>query len=238
MRQTLWRAAVPVVLGLAAWMCWRESALTARVAEARLHLATLHFDIGEQPAPARSLSDVLPGGAMPLAEQIRDHRATAAYWLARYDEVMTVGREEGDASRLGLAANAAFRAAQLQGGLGEEASRRLDGVLDAYAAVLRADPTNLDAAYNFEHVARLRDIVARASAPRPAKPGAPAPRAPRPSVQARAGDLPAGPTIHGQPGGPPEDIKAEEFQIIAPMDYGEREGQPESSPGGQLKRKG
>jgi hypothetical protein len=52
------------------------------------------------------------------------------------------------------------------------------------------------------------------------------------------GDLPAGPTIHGGPGGPPPDAKTEEFQIIMPMEYGDREAQPLATPGARRERKG
>jgi hypothetical protein len=53
-----------------------------------------------------------------------------------------------------------------------------------------------------------------------------------------AGDLPAGPTIHGSPGAPPPDTKMEELQMIAPMDYGDREAQPTPTPGVKRERKG
>ena len=52
------------------------------------------------------------------------------------------------------------------------------------------------------------------------------------------GDLPAGPTIHGGPGAPPPDAKTEEFQTIMPMEYGDREAQPEATPGVKRQRKG
>ena len=52
------------------------------------------------------------------------------------------------------------------------------------------------------------------------------------------GDLPAGPTIHGAPGAPPPDAKMEELQTIAPMEYGDREAQPEATPGAKRERKG
>jgi hypothetical protein len=52
------------------------------------------------------------------------------------------------------------------------------------------------------------------------------------------GDLPAGPTIHGGPGAPPPDAKMEELQTIAPMEYGDREAQPEATPGAKRERKG
>ena len=52
------------------------------------------------------------------------------------------------------------------------------------------------------------------------------------------GDLPAGATIHGGPGAPPPDAKMEELQMIAPMEYGDREAQPEATPGAKRERKG
>ena len=104
-------------------------------------------------------------------------------------------------------------------------------MLQAYAAVLKASPRHADAAYNYEYVSRVRDRVASRV---PGK----TPPALAPVAAARAGDLPGGPTIHGRPGGPPPEAKAEEFQVIAPMEYGDREAQPEATPGGKIQRKG
>jgi hypothetical protein len=33
-------------------------------------------------------------------------------------------------------------------------------------------------------------------------------------------------------------MKAEEMEVIAPMNYGDREAQPEATPGGKRERKG
>jgi hypothetical protein len=109
--------------------------------------------------------------------------------------------------------------------------QRLDGVLQAYASALKASPRDADAAYNYEYVARLPEAVARAKG----KPVKPETVTPAPLV---AGDLPAGPTIHGRPGAPPPDAKMEELQMLAPMEYGDREAQPEATPGGKRERKG
>jgi hypothetical protein len=89
----------------------------------------------------------------------------------------------------------------------------------------------VEAAYNYEYVARLRDRVARAPLGKPVKP------APAPAL-ATAGDLPMGPTIHGRPGAPPPEAKMEDLQMLAPMEYGDREAQPEATPGGKRERKG
>ena len=64
-----------------------------------------------------------------------------------------------------LAANAAFRASAPQGADRRDAVERLDGVIRAYAEVLRKDPSDADAAYNYEYVVRLRDTLAKAPAP-------------------------------------------------------------------------
>ena len=81
-------------------------------------------------------------------------------------------------------------------------------------------------------MSRVRDQVAR-SAGKPVKELPRTAAAPR-----RPGDLPAGPTVHGRPGGPPPEMKAEEMEVIAPMNYGDREAQPEATPGGKRERKG
>jgi len=127
--------------------------------------------------------------------------------------------------------------------------QQLDGVLRAYAFVLKAGPQHADAAYNYEFVARVRDRVAstaQAVAPKPARgehdhrQTAMAPEAPSSPVLSAfaSGDLPTGPTVHGRPGGPPPSVKGEDFQIKAPMDFGDREAQPQPTPGGRLPRKG
>jgi hypothetical protein len=107
--------------------------------------------------------------------------------------------------------------------------QKLDGVLQAYASALKASARDLDAAYNYEYVARVRDQVARS-------PGkmklTPAPAA------AMAGDLPAGATIHGKPGMPPPEAKMEDLEMLAPLEYGDREAQPEATPGAKRERKG
>lgn len=201
--------------GLAAggYWSWTEAARAGRAAEASQRIATLQFaDVEGDVDPATT--------------------ATVAYWLGRYGSVTadtTTG--ESDAFVLRTAANAAFRAYEREPGAGPAAVQRLDGVLQAYASALKASPRDIDAAYNYEYVARLRDVTARAKG----KPSKPEAVTPPPLV---AGDLPAGPTIHGRPGAPPPDAKMEELQMLAPMEYGDREAQPEATPGGKRERKG
>ena len=225
------RLTIAVLLFVAAWLCRSEATLATRVAGARQQMATLQFEVDDTLTPSASISDYLQGDEGSLSENIRRIHTTVAYWTGGYDDVMNEAGRELDPAILLTAANAAFRASERTGGVGAEQVQRLDGVLQAYASVLKAAPRHADAAYNYEYVSRLRDRVA-------ARPSGKTPPVPQPVAASRAGDLPDGSTIHGRPGGPPPEAKAEQFQVIAPMEYGDREAQPEATPGGKIQRKG
>jgi hypothetical protein len=219
-------------------MCWNEAALARRVAAAHVRLATLRYEaaaaIDDAPTPLSRLG--VPG--LSLAPEIERHRSRAGYWLARTTADADApaaarplaGARGGNVAADGEAAdtdvmfvrtNAAFRAATRQTSDRNAAVERIDNVIQAYGEVLRADADNADAAYNYEYAVRLRDTIARGRPARPRRPGAP--EAPEVSI-----DLPAGPTIHGVPGGPPPDIPGDQFRTLAPMPYEERE---ETDPG-------
>jgi hypothetical protein len=233
MKTIISRMLIALVFALAAWFSRAESALAARVAEARQDMATLNHRELDTLTPERGLSDYLAGGERRgLSDEIRVVKSAVAYWLGRYGAVAADTSESAvDAQILLTAANAAFRESQNDTVVGPAAVQRLDGVLQAYAAALKASPRNVEAAYNYEYVARLRDQVARSPQGRIAK-------TPASAGPVMAGDLPAGPTIHGAPGAPPPDAKMEELQMIAPMEYGDREAQPEATPGAKRERKG
>jgi len=223
---------IAVALAVAAWLSWSESKLAAQVADAKQDIATLDHDNLDAITPRSSLSDYLPGDRRRLSDDVRIAKATVAYWLGRYGAVAADPTDgEADATILLTAANAAYREAQRDPAVGPAAVQRLDGVLQAYASALKASPRNVEAAYNYEYVARIRDQVARSPQGRIA--GSTAASGP-----VMGGDLPAGPTIHGGPGAPPPDAKMEELQTIAPMEYGDREAQPEATPGAKRERKG
>ncbi|HWI18652.1 MAG TPA: hypothetical protein VNT81_12950 [Vicinamibacterales bacterium] len=233
MKTTISRLLVAAVLAIAAWLSYSESQMAAQVADARQAIATFDHANAESWSPRASLSDYLPGDRRSLADDVRVVKARVAYWLGRYDGVAadtTASTADGDI--LLAVANAAFRDSQRDTATGSAAAQRLDGVLQAYASALKASPRNAEAAYNYEFVSRLRDRVARTPQGR-------IPRAPGITGEpVMAGDLPAGPTIHGNPGAPPPDTKMEELQMIAPMDYGDRESQPTPTPGARRDRKG
>jgi hypothetical protein len=175
----------------------------------------------------RALAQVVIGIALIAA-------ATAAWFTARqlharaaHEERLMTFQESLPATSLLETANADFRKAQKQAHvLGVEG---LDRLLQAYASALRNEPFNRDAAYSYEYVARLRDQVARTRRP---------PASNTTSTPVTPDDLPDGPTLHGRPGAHPSDSPGEEFEIVTPMDYGEREAQPEATPGRRLPRKG
>jgi Spy/CpxP family protein refolding chaperone len=148
------------------------------------------------------------------------------YWAGRYDA--PTANDDADSLSLLTAANASFRKAQRDSN-GAPAVERLEQVMQSYVSVLKNGGFNRDAAYNYEYVSRLRDVMAKAK-PRSARPPG--------GKNAPADDLPAGPTIHGRPGMHPPATRGEEFEVLTPMDYGEREAQPEPTPGRPLPRKG
>lgn len=195
-------------------------------------LVTLHYDGAVDagaPRPGRVAAALVVD---PVA--VARRQLTVDYWLGRYDEIVTTHGGATDADMLLVAANAAFRAARQDRAVGPEAARQLDGVLQAYAAVLKAAPRHADAAFNFEYVSRLRDRIGQMKPAPPAKER----ESPRGAGPIRTSDLPSGPTVHGLPGGPPPEIKAEEFQILTPRDLGDREADPEQAPGSRMRRKG
>jgi hypothetical protein len=232
MRTVITRMLIAVVLAVAAFLSWSESKLAARVADAKQDIATLNHDNLDALTPQAALSDYLPGDRRHLSDDVRVAKATVAYWLGRYGAVAADTTEgQADAEILLTAANAAYREAQRDPAVGPAAVQRLDGVLQAYASAMKASPKNIEAAYNYEYVSRIRDQVARSPQGRIAK-------SPAAAGPVMGGDLPAGATIHGGPGAPPPDAKMEELQTIAPMEYGDREAQPEATPGGKRERKG
>lgn len=240
MRTIIIRLLLAALFAIAAWLSSRESRLTDQVAEAKQAIATFDYATTQALEPHRAVSDYLSRDQRRLSDDITVAKADVAYWLGRYDAVAGDTGGRADADILLAAANAAFRASQHDPATGPAAIQKLDGVLQAYASAMKATAKTdalasvavaKEAAYNYEYVARIRDQVAR-------DPKSRAAQAVPPAGIVMGGDLPAGPTIHGTPGAPPPDAKTEEFQTIMPMEYGDREAQPEATPGAKRERKG
>jgi len=234
---------VAVLLFAAGALSWSEAAATRRVAQSHLRLATLHYDADEDATERpNALIERLPGMGS-LADDVDRHKANVEYWLARYQALadpsgaVGAGPAPEDPMLRLVAANAQFRASAPRTADPKVAIERLDGVIQAYADVLRRDPSLSDAAYNFEYVARLRDTIARE------KPAARSAREKKlasvvPKTEEATVDLPTGPTIHGLPGGPPEGVPMSDFKTLSPMRYDEREEQMEPGRGKAIRRKG
>lgn len=231
---------IALLLFLAGAASWKEARLSTRLADAHLRLATLRYDTEDDIDEALSVWNRLPFLATgSVAEDVRRHRATTAYWLERFDTLTTLttagGQASADPQLLLLAANASFRASAPYAGERKAAIERLDAVMQAYADVLRRDPARSDAAFNYEFVARMRDTLAKMP---PSRPGAKDRQPPGKKPVNISVDLPAGGTVHGLPGGPPEGTDMSDFKTITPMRYDEREEQTLPGRGKELKRRG
>ena len=139
-------------------------------------------------------------------------RPAAEYWRGNYDAVPT------GADPL-VAANASYRAAMAPGGTAQQVVGRLDGVIKQYADVLRNDPGNEQAAFNYEFVVRFRAAIAARGVPLP------------PAADSNA-------TLHGTVGAPPPGKDMKQFKMIVPMRPDERREAEEAGRAGKRVRKG
>lgn len=259
MKAIIGRAVAAVVLVAGGWLCWTAANLERRLAEANRQVATLQYaaPIAEYDAIEQSLGLLgrVPWMAADLATGVRQRRAAAQYWQANYatfslERDMTGQLVESDPDILFLAANATYRATQRPSAGRQADTRALETVMANYADVLKRQPGHEDAAYNYEFLVRARDLVTRSRQPR-GRPGqtrqadadterptgGPSPDGPE--SRTAASDLPTGPTIHGQPGGPPPGTDMSEFKMLVPMRPEERTEDPtEAGVGGKKVRRG
>jgi len=223
-----------LVLIFAGGVLLAQARVTDRAAEAHRKLAVLQY-VGQDALDSTTATWDEPRWDMGvLASDITRYRTTVTYWLGRHDALtplleLTGPQAVKDPAVLYAAANAAFRKSAPTKGDRKEAVERLDGVMQAYADVVRMDPTHADASYNYEYVARIRDLVAKGRVP----PGVPPNRTD--TIQA---DLPPGPTVHGWPGMPPPEVDLGDFKTLTPMKFEEREEMAEPGKGAFQKRKG
>jgi hypothetical protein len=205
-----------------------------RLASAQEALASLDFvetaaaydDLERYAGYAR----YMPWIARGTLNQLDARRAAVRYWTGDYEALDAAtsginGDEEPDVETLFLAANAVYRLGQVGAPDREGLLRALDSALSAYAVVLRSSPGHVDAAFNYEYLTRVRGAIATEQ--------------PQGSQGSPTGSDPFGaPTtqsLHGWPGGPPDEQSPDEFQIHVPMEEEERQG---TQPGGdQLRRR-
>lgn len=156
----------------------------------------------------------MPGEAATMAAA-KNLTATAGYWQADY----TALAANPDAKL--LAANAAYRTLRREGGTWQTVVGRLDTVIKSYGEVLRAEPEQVDAAFNYEYAIRLRSLVATRK-----QPVAP--------YESMASDI----TIHGTAGAPPAESDTKKFKMIVPMRPDERLEAERAGKGATKVRKG
>jgi hypothetical protein len=183
--------AAVALLVAAAWL-WTRGSEADRLAGAGRALVTLQY-----------------GQAM----QTGATSAAARYWRGDYAVVSAADDPL-------LAANAAYRAAVIPGGAAKEMVTRLDEVVKRYAEVLRTDPQNEDAAFNYEYVVRYRAAIAARG------------------VAVPPDDDGSGATPHGRAGAPPRGTAPQQFKMLVPMRPDERREAEEAGKTGRRIRKG
>jgi hypothetical protein len=223
------RCVAALALILAGLVSWNAASVAEDLAARHERRATL---LDEQPLRSSAWRDLIARVVDAGVAGDAGAPAQGDYWKRRYDALAGGSAlEEGDPARLLMAAHALFRKMEREGAR-TSGPERLDQVLQAYESVLKNGGFNHDAAYNYEFVSRLRDTVARS---KPTSAARPSPAKPPGDTK---DDLPRGPTIHGRPGTHPPTSRGEDFEVLTPMDYGDREAQPEPTPGRPLPRKG
>jgi hypothetical protein len=247
MRKVLGQAAIALVLFAVGYVSWTVGQLQNRVADAHEELALLRYN-----AANASYDDIeasmgyvsrVPWVADSLLTDVRGDHAIGDYWLARYDSLgapRDVGGAivERQASELVLAANAGFRTSQRESADRQAMLARLDAAIKTYTELLKKNPGDADAAYNYEYVVRLRDTVSKAKPQPPGKREDPAKLVQKLTGVVMAGDLPEGRTVHGDPGAPPPNTDMTQFKMHIPVRPDERQGGSDAGQGKEKIRKG
>jgi hypothetical protein len=240
MKSALTPFVLAFLLFVAGGVAWTLGQAEDRIARVKTEIATMEFGAvapGGQEADEldRSLGYAarVPVIGTGMTSEASDARATASYWLGRYD-ALALDRDAGgapvehDPEVLLLAANADYRASRLDAIDRQTALDRLEVIIRNYGDVLKSSSGNPsdnvlnDAAYNYEFAVRTRDTLLRA----------------RPNAPPAAADASARPSIHGRPGGPPKDVATNKFKIVVPRRSDERDNNPEGGQGQQKIRKG
>lgn len=238
MTGVLGRTMRAVLLVAAGGLFWTAGQLEQRVADGDRQLATL--DAGAKTAAAADLgssfgyASSVPFVADRLAE-IRWQRVTMAYWLSSDGTVAPerrgdAGPAEKDPRIQFLLANAEFHASQRDAVDRQTMLRKLDGVIKSYTDVLKGSPGHVDAAYNYELVARMRNALAKRTDRG---------RTREEVEQGASGGKAWKPTMHGKEGEAPPESNMNQFKTLSPLRPDERnQDAGEAGKGGKKVRKG
>jgi hypothetical protein len=216
MRSSSWfgQILIVIVLVAAGAILWRTSESEHRLAAAERDLVTLRYEeaAAQAQGPGR-IASLLPGNNRLTADAAALD-ASAAYWQGDYGVVAS----NTDAKL--LAANAAYRTLRKEGGTWQAVVGKLDSVVKSYAEILREQPNNAEAGFNYEYAVRLRAVLAARK-----QPVAPF-------------DAGATLTLHGFEGAPPEESDMKKFKMIVPMRPDERLEAEKAGKGTTKVRKG
>jgi hypothetical protein len=169
----------------------------------------------------------------PALKEVRHRRAELQYWQRDYADLVEAAQSASqpddensiDPEIQAMAANAMFRIAQR--GPQDRATllRNLDSAARAYGEAIRLGADQPDVAFNYELVVRLRQEVAAGK---------------RKLLTEQSGDPETDPNMLGDPGLPPPEMEAQQFQIRVPMDPRDmRQSQEQSAgTGAQRRRRG
>jgi hypothetical protein len=217
MKSSSWfgQALIAIVLVAAGAILWRSSEHERRLAAAERDLVTLKYNDAATAAeqPGGRLARLMPGASTEA--ESKTLASTAGYWAGDYDKAI----ENPDAKL--LAANAAYRKLRQAGGSWQAVVGRMDSVVKQYAEILREDPANTEAAFNYEYVVRLRAVIA-------------ARKLPVAPVEGANANI----SIHGAAGAPPEASDMKKFKMIVPMRPDERLEAEKAGKGTTKVRKG
>lgn len=202
MRSSTWfaQAIIALLLLAAGAILWRSSEMERRLAAAERDLVMLRYTDAATGAqqPGGRIASLMPGAGRTTADA-KTVETTAAYWQGDYEAVA----DNTDAKL--LAANAAYRSMRKAGGSWQAVVGRMDTLVKQYAEILRDDPNNMEASFNYEYIVRLRQVIAARKQP-----------------VAPVGATDTGLTIHGFAGAPPEEADMKKFKMIVPMRPDER----------------
>jgi hypothetical protein len=227
--------ALALLLFLIGHHLWSYGKDVQRLAEAEKQVVTLHYG-----APMEEYSNIehsarftrgLPWVADVLQEA-RTLRSLSEYWQGKYDQLDLPRDSSGslvekDPAILFVAANAAYRSASFKPG-DPETEKQLNQISESYAEVLKLDPQDANAAYNYEFVARVRETLAKASEAKKSLKAA--------TASASNGKRPIV-TINGRQGAPPES-NVVPFKTVVPNNGDERKQDEEAGKGVKKVRKG
>jgi hypothetical protein len=206
-----------IVLLATGGVLWTASQREALLAAAEHRLFTLRYETAAEDLAAAAAPGILDPVVARLSPASAAEQAAASYWMGDL-EVLATAEDPG--LRL-LATNAEYRALRQTGGPWQAVVGRLDAISKRYADILRTDPSNEDAAYNYEFITRLRASVVGAKQPLP------------------GGDCAFfNVTPHGVAGAPPDQSDAKKFKMIVPMLPDERQEAEEAGRTGRKVRKG